>query len=172
MTLSAPPELRLRLGGAVRLPTCLHSCSPHRPLVTALPQSEEMAPEDKRPISSDVRVQPLHLESNKQRPGWAGQPVWSGPARCWQRPADGSGSGSLVVAGHKGTYTLAGNSPDLTVQTLTSSWLKASAAFSHSSSLTQREFSGRSTQWLLIERQKSLLSFAQERGAVDAVNDP
>lgn len=83
--LSTPPEFRLRLGRGIRLPTSLHSCSPHRPLVTTLPQSEEMAPEDKRPIASGVRVQPLHLESDKHGLGWAGQPVWSGPARCWQR---------------------------------------------------------------------------------------
>lgn len=68
--------VRLKLGRGIRLPTFLHSCSPHCPLVTALPQSEEMVPEDKRPIASGVRMQPLHSESRKHRLGWAASVVW------------------------------------------------------------------------------------------------
>lgn len=45
-------EFSLELGRDVRLLTFLLSCSPHSPLIIALPQSREMVLEDKRPIAS------------------------------------------------------------------------------------------------------------------------
>lgn len=94
----------------------------------------------------------------------------SGPG---QRQADWAGGfGSVVVGRHEGISTLAREQTRFHYANM--KILLASADFSHPSSLALRELSQRKIHSVTapVQMQKSLLSFALERRAGDAANDP